>query len=165
MRKQLPVESEGLGPLVGDGFAVGVVSGVNDESGCLVEDFKPTIHELDVLARQYLIEARIIEFDSRFLGMGDSYGIRMRPFAYRRLATIENVLGEERFQEAITRTVEEWDRKFAEAEEIERNLEPCKQCGGKRDYYDYAFPSILEGYCGACKVVEPGEKAPNSPQS
>ncbi len=82
--------------------------------------------------------------------MGDSYGIRMRPFAYRRLATIEAALGEKRFQEAIASTVEEWDRKCAEAEEVEKNLEPCKGCGAKRDYYYYAFPGIPDGYCHEC---------------
>ena len=149
MKKQMPVESEGLGPLCVAGWVVGAVGGVNDESACLVEHFKPTQYELGVLARHYLDEAREIEFWDKFLGYGDSYGIRMRPFAYRRLATIKAVLGEKRFQEAIARTEEKWDKGFAEAEEIEKNLEPCKSCGAKRDYYDYAFPSP-DGYCGAC---------------
>ncbi len=149
MEMEMAVESEGLGAIGGGGFVVGRVSGVNDESAYLVEHFKPTQYELEVLARHYLDEAREIEFWSRFLGCGDSYGIRMRPFAYRRLATIKAVLGEKRFQEAIARTEEKWDKGFAEAEEIEKNLEPCKSCGAKRDYYDYAFPTT-DGYCGAC---------------
>ena len=149
MGMEMAVESEGLGPLCGAGMVVGVVGGVNDESAYLVEHFKPTQYELEVLARHYVDEAGQIEFWSRFLGCGDSHGIRMRPFACRRLATIKAALGEKRFEKAIARTEEKWDKRFAEAEEIEKNLEPCKSCGAKRDYYDYAFPSP-DGYCGAC---------------
>lgn len=123
MGKQMAVESEGLGPL--GGVIGGGISGVNDQSACLVENFKPTLYELEVLARHYLEEARGIEFLGEFLGCSGSYEIRMRPFAYRRLATIEAFLGEESFRKAIASTEEEWDRRFAEAEEIERNLEPC----------------------------------------
>ncbi len=147
MGKQMAVESEGLGPL--GGVIGGGIRGVNDQSASLVENFKPTLYELEVLARHYLEEARMIEFDGRFLGMSGSYEIRMQPFAYRRLATIESILGEERLQEAISRAEEKWDKRFAEAEEIEKNLEPCKSCGAKRDYHDYAFPTT-DGYCGAC---------------
>ncbi len=64
--------------------------------------------------------------------------------------TIEAFLGKDKFQKAIATTVEEWDRGFAEAGEIERNLEPCKSCGAKRDYYDYACPGIPDGYCKEC---------------
>ncbi len=148
MGKQMAVESEGLGPL---GGVIGAgIRGVNDQSASLVENFKPTLYELEVLARHYLEEAREIEFDGKFLGSSGSYEIRMHPFAYRRLATIENVLGEERFQKAIARTEEKWDKIFAEAAEIERNLEACKGCGRKRVYYDYAAPGIPDGYCHEC---------------
>ena len=149
MKNQMPVESEGLGPIGAGGFIIGRISGVNEESAYLVEHFKPTQYELEVLARHYLEEARMIEFDGRFLGMSGSYEIRMQPFAYRRLATIKSILGEERLQEAISRAEEKWDKRFTEAEEIEKNLEPCKSCGAKRDYHDYAFPTT-DGYCGAC---------------
>ena len=153
MEKQMAVESEGLGPL---GGVIGAgIRGVNDQSASLVENFKPTLYELEVLARHYLEEARMIEFDGRFLGMSGSYEIRMQPFAYRRLATIESILGEERLQEAISRAEEKWDKRFAEAEEIEKNLEPCKSCGAKRDYHDYAFPTT-DGYCGACDPATQG---------
>ncbi len=149
MEKQMPVESEGLGQLVAGGFLIGVVPGVNNESATIVEEFKPTVYELEVLARHYLEEAREIEFAGKFLGYSGSYEIRMRPFAYRRLATIEGILEKHRFDKAIAGTEEEWNRRFAEAAEIEKNLEPCKSCGAKRVYYDYAFPSP-DGYCGAC---------------
>jgi hypothetical protein len=152
MEKQIPVESEGLGPLAG---CIGVIRGVNDESAYLVKEFKPTLYELEVLARHYLEEARDIEFGWTFLGFSGSYEIRMQPFAYRRLATIQSILGDQRLQEAISRVEEKWDKRFAEAEEIEKNLEPCKSCGAKRDYYDYASP-ITDGYCGACDPATQG---------
>ncbi len=155
MERQIPVESEGLGPIGGAGWVIGVVGGVNDESACLVEHFKPTQYELEVLARHYLEEARNIEFKGQFLGYSGSHEIRMRPFAYRRLATIEGVLGKHKFDKAIAQTEEEHNRGFAKAAEIEKNLEPCKGCGAKRDYCDYAFSST-DDYCGACDQATQG---------
>ena len=146
MKKQMPVESEGLGPL--GGVIGGGISGVNDQSACLVENFKPTLYELEVLARHYLEEARGIEFGGVFLGCSGSIEIRMHPFACRRLATIEAFLGEESFRNAIASTEEKWEKAFTEADEIEKNLEPCKQCGAQRAYYHYVAHS--EGYCDTC---------------
>ena len=118
MEKQIPVESEGLEPIGVGGLVIGAVSGVNDESACLVDDFKATQYELEVLARHYLEEARGIEFKGKFLGSSGSHEIRMHHFACRRLATIEAVLGKERFQQAIAHTAEEWGKRFTEAKEI-----------------------------------------------
>ncbi len=148
MQNQIAVESDGLGPLAG--VVGGGIRGVNDKSACLVENFKPTVYELEVLARHYLEKIRDIEFWERFYRTTGSYQIRMRPFASRRLATIESALGEQRFQNAIASTEEEWNKVFAEAEEIESNLEPCKRCGAQRNYYDYADPHIPDGYCSTC---------------
>jgi len=138
MRKQMAIESEGLG---------GIASAreVNDESACLVEDFKCTINDLQDFAKHYLDKAKEIEFYGRFLGYSGSYEIRMLAFARRRLATIENVLGKERFEKALFVTAEKWDRVFAQAEEIEKNLKPCKACGRKRSYHDYVLEP--DGYC------------------
>ncbi len=148
MGKQMAVESEGLGPL--GGVIGGGIRGVNDEAACLVENFTPTLYELEVLAKHYLEKVREIEFDGRFLGDSGSYEIRMHPFACRRLATLESFLGAERFHKAIARTIEAEDRAFAQAEELEKNLEPCKACGAKRTYYDSVMSFIPDGICGAC---------------
>jgi len=148
MEKQMPVESEGLGPIWGNIGAC--IRGVTDQSASLVENFKPTLYELEVLAKHYLEKVREIEFDYRFLGESGSYALRMNHFARRRLATLESFLGAERFHKAIARTIEAEDRAFAQAEELEKNLEPCKACGAKRDYYDYAMSFIPDGICGAC---------------
>ena len=138
MRKQMAIESEGLG---------GIASAreVNDESACLVEDFKCTINDLQDFAKHYLDKAKEIEFYGRFLGYSGSYEIRMLAFARRRLATIENVLGKERVEKALVVTAEKWDRVFAQAEEIEKNLKPCKACGRKRSYHDHVLEP--DGYC------------------
>ncbi len=155
MKKQMPVESEGLGPIAG---VIGAgISGVNDSTAYLVENFKPTLYELEVLARHYLEEAREIEFYGRFLGSSGSYEIRMHPFACRRLATLESFLGAERFHKAIARTIEAEDRAFAQAEEVEKNLEPCKACGAKRTYYDSVMSFIPDGICGACEPATPSD--------
>jgi hypothetical protein len=145
MEKRWPVESEGLGGVFG-----GCVRGVTDQSACLVDNFEPTLYELEVLARHYLETIYSIDFNYRFLCMSGSSSIRRRPFADRRLATIEAIIGVARFRNAIASTEEEWAKEFAETEEFERNLEPCKQCGRKRVYYDCAAPDIPDEYCNAC---------------
>ena len=146
MEKQMPVESEGQGAIAGGGFVIGAVSGVNDESARLVEDFKPTQYELEVLARRYLDEIRNNEFWWEFLKSTGTY--KRERFVLRRLATIEAALGKERFQEAIASTKEEWKREFAMMEEFVKNLEPCKACGEKRTYEDYLMDT--GGYCAPC---------------
>jgi len=153
MGKQMPVESEGLGAIRAGGSIIGRISGVNDESACLVEHFKPTQYELEVLARHYLENARDIEFYGRFLGASGSYEIRMHPFAYRRLATIKSVLGEKRLQEAIARTEEKWDEIFKRAE---KDAKPCKACGGGERTYNTPADIGSEGYCDACDPATQG---------
>ncbi len=150
MKKQFSVESEGLGPL--GGVIGGGIRGVNDSTAYLVDDFKPTLCELAVLTGHYLGNLREIEFGERFYATSGSYEIRMGPFADRRLATIEDVLGKERFQKAIASTEEKWDKIFAEALEFEKNLAPCTRCGARRTYADYVHCS--EGYCGKCPEAE-----------
>ncbi len=127
MKRQMAKESEGLGPLVsepmgidGKRLAIGMVPGVNDAGATLVENFAPTRYELEVLANHYLEEVRAIEFDGEFLGSSGSYEIRMRPFAYRRLDAIWQVLGEESFKKAIAPMEEKWQKVFAEARKGKR---------------------------------------------
>ncbi len=136
----------------------GFVPGVNGDFACLVDDFKLTEYELEFLAEHYLDTARWIEFDGRFLAWSGSHESRMLAFARRKLATIENVLGKEQFQRAIARITEEWDRRFAKAEQIEKNMEWCGRCGSKRTYADYVRCS--EEYCGAC---DPPKRQPHGP--
>ena len=115
MGKQMATESEGLGAIEGTREVE-----VNEESACLVEDYKCEIYELVDFAKHYLDKAKEIEFYGRFLGYSGSYEIRMIAFARRRLATIENVLGKERFEKALFVTAEKWEKVFAEAEGIEK---------------------------------------------
>lgn len=119
----------------------------NDESAHFVQNFKPTPCELEILARHYLEILKEEEFWARFLGGADPEW-----FASRRLRTIGDVLGEERFKKAIATTLEKWDKEFVEAEQIEKNLGPCKTCGRHRDYEDYAW-SIPDACCGECKSL------------
>ncbi len=138
MTHEMPTESEGLG-------GIGDSREVNDESASLVEDFECTNYELEDFAKHYLDKAKKIEFFARFLGYGGSEESRMLCFARRRLDTIENVLGKEKFQKSLSITADKWEKVFAQAEEIEQNLEPCKVCGGKRSYHDYVLEP--DGYC------------------
>ncbi len=138
MTHEMPTESEGLG-------GIGDSREVNDESASLVEDFECTNYDLEDFAKHYLDKAKKIEFFARFLGYGGSEESRMLCFARRRLDTIENVLGKEKFQKSLSITADKWEKVFAQAEEIEQNLEPCKVCGGKRSYHDYVLEP--DGYC------------------
>lgn len=144
--KQVAAESEGL--------EYNEVLGVYDEDARLVNDFEPTLNELEVLANYYFEKANSIEFEYRIDGCVGNYVAGMSIFAPRRLATLENVLGGGRFQRAIARTKGKWNKIFADAEEIEENLEPCKTCGRERTYRNYVF--YPDGSCSICQAIKDG---------
>lgn len=143
--KHFPPESEGLGQ---SEDAIEWVPDVSNGSATLLDSFKIRPEELEVLARHYLGEARGQEFAGRFLGWHGGHHTWTRNLAYWRLGDIENVLGKERLQKAVASIEEEWDRRFAEAEQFEKNLEPCKSCGKKRPHVDYVHCPDSCGYCG-----------------
>ncbi len=148
MGKQMPVELEVSDPieieLDPDLCVIKDMQGKNR----LVIESKVSKSELENLARDCIDELGDIFFTAKYLGQVG--GFNREIYLWRRLDTIEILLGKERFRKAIASTEEELDRALAEAEEIERNLEACKACGGKRDYYDYADPYIPDGYCKEC---------------
>ena len=145
MTIKFPTESEGLGPMIGKGLAVGVVRGVNDATAELVEGFVPTRYELEVLARHYLECIGDIQFMWEAFGQSSSYGIRFWPFANRRLSKIQSILGEEDYREAITSAEEKIDKVLAEIREDVNNPRPCSECGTHR-----SGPVYLDDYEGIC---------------
>lgn len=97
------------------------------------DSFKIWPDELEVLARHYLDQFREEEFAIEFIGGGAD----LRRDLYQRLGDIADVLGKERLQKAVASVEEKWDRRFAEAEQFEKNLKPCKSCGKKPTHADY----------------------------
>ena len=92
-KERFPQESEGLGSRR--------VLGVNDRMALIVETFEPTRHELSLLVEHYYREARSnLEFYEA-TGQTGTTEIRELAFARRRLATLEDALGESDYQAAI----------------------------------------------------------------
>ena len=89
----LPPDSEGLGAFVGDNHVVGAVDEVNGEGALEVNEFVPTRHELSILARYWLEKVLTINFDWFYYRQTGSSEMRVKPYAYRRLARIERILG------------------------------------------------------------------------
>ena len=140
--KQFPSESEGLGQ---SEDAIECVPDVNDGSASLLDSFKIWPIELEVLARDYLDQVRAEEFAIEFLGGSSD----LRMYLYQRLGDIADVLGKERLQKAVASVDEEkWDRRFAEAEQFEKNLDPCMSCGEKRTHADYVHCPDTCTSCG-----------------
>ena len=171
MGKQMPVESEGLGPIDVEECIVRRIGEQNVKGGHpMVEfrlradevkilgrrDMEVSESELEILARHYVDQLRREEYSSRFYGPDYSED---HALANNRLNTIADFLGEERYQEATASTIEEWESKVAEASAIERKLEPCKRCGAERAYEDHLFAP--GGYCLACDMRCPRWKTGN----
>ncbi len=148
MEKQIPVELEVSDPieieLDPDLCVIRDMQGGNR----LVIESKVSKSELENLARDCMDILGNIYFTQKFYKQYGYY--REEMYLNRRMDTIVVLLEHEGFRAAIASTEEKWEKTFTEAEEIEKNLEPCKSCGAKRDYYDYACPGIPDGYCKEC---------------
>ena len=147
MKIQFPKESEGLGAWGNGKFVFGLAKGVNDEVAALVDGFKPTGYELEILAQHYLEEALDIEF---FWECDESIGsgeMRSHSFAWRRVNTIAEILGEKRYKEATAGIIEEWEKKFEDLAKSKKNVSPCKKCGVNREWGELIH---FEDYCHNC---------------
>jgi hypothetical protein len=163
----MPEESAGLAPsgrrvLIGTG-----VRGVNDRWARLVEGFRPTEYELVVLAKHYLEEDSDITFMDRFYGMSGSTECRMSEFSRRRLATIEEALGAGKFEAAIAKKLAECQKRFADGEKEEQEIEsmaPCTKCGTKPYLEGPMLVGSTDetGLCSAC-IAEEVPKRPCTP--
>ncbi len=152
MEKQMAVESEGLG-LEKIYLDLDLcVFRHTERKGFLEIESKVSGSELENLARDCFDGLARIYFTEKYYGQTGGYNKELRLLAREHTTAI--LLGEERFRKAIAGTDEEWKRAFAEAAEIEKNLEPCKACGAKRTYHDYAF--IPDGTCDACDYKKTG---------
>ena len=103
-RRQFPQESETLGAFNTSRSLIGVTEGVNNESAKLVPGFVPTRYELCALAEHYLNKALDIEYGWELTSQVGSDQLRMESFAWRRLNTICELVGEDAVDHALSET-------------------------------------------------------------
>jgi hypothetical protein len=142
---QFPPEAEGLGFYSNGTSTIGLVDGVNDASARLVEDFRVTRYELEVLARHYLEEVRFFEYDFAAYRVTGSTAIRMVPFGERRLGSIERILGEDVLVKALAPVEEEWRKRFDDLEIDLATPVKCEECGG-----EFRRENLCSALCQGC---------------
>jgi hypothetical protein len=114
---------------------------------------------LGLLANHYLEEIMGISYELRFWQQ-TSGSDSQRMFADARLETLRLVMGDGEFDAAIAEKDEEWTRRFADTEEAERNLAPCRTCGKPRDFASISL-FLDDGICDTCeREVEEAELGP-----
>ena len=121
MNDQYPQEAEGW---ITDGpFSL------DSASFRLVEDFRVTRHELEVLARHYLGDVRVEEYRWAAYETTCSTGQRERAFGLRRLGTIERILGEDVLDKVLEPVEEYWNKEFEELKDFLATTVKCEVCG------------------------------------
>lgn len=121
--EEYPPEADFLKRPEWNSFGLYGARGVTGESARLVNGYRSTRYELEVLARHYMDRIGNNRFLETVCLQTSSSGQRFEVFAGRRLNTIEGILGKEATDSAIKRVVDKWDTLFAEAEAI------CKRKG------------------------------------
>ena len=89
----LSPDSDGPGAIRAGNCRIGCVPEVNGEGALEENGFVPTRHELSILARYWLEEVLTINFDWFYYRQTGSSEMRVKPYAYRRFARIERILG------------------------------------------------------------------------
>jgi hypothetical protein len=142
-------------PLVGPGCIIGSgIPGVNDE-GARLSDFKPTLHELGILAVHYEELYQDTEFCCTAYEYSGSSESRRMAFAGARLASIQKVLGEEAFEKAVTETRKRWKaqwEKFA----ADMAAAKCAACDKPAAGYQDAGYIKEHGRCYECAEKKEG---------
>src|SRR5262245_11748618 len=105
---------------------------------------------LGLLANHYLEDIMGLTYKWRFWGYTSGGASRRRWFAEARLETLRLVMGDGEFDAAIAEKDEEWTRRFADTEEAERNLAPCRRCGKPREFANISL-DLDDGTCGTCE--------------
>jgi hypothetical protein len=115
---------------------------------------------LGVLANHYLEESMDITYTWRVYRQTSGSWSRRRMFADARLETLRRVMGDDEFDAAIAEKDEEWTRKFADTDEAERNLAPCRTCGEPRVFASLSY-HLDDSICARCEHgVEEAELGP-----
>lgn len=103
-------DNSGLGP-IGQGIIIGYVDQVNGSGAEEFEGFVPTRYELIQLAKHWAKVAIDIEYFWFCYEQPSSSEIRLRPFAWRRVNRIADVLGDEAVQKAVDAAYEEYGKR------------------------------------------------------
>jgi hypothetical protein len=106
--------------------------------------------KLGILANRYLNERMDITLFWRVHQQYSGSESRRVMFADARLETLRRVMGDEEFDAAIVEKREEWRRTFAETDEAERNLAPCRTCGKPRVFASLSY-GMDDTICSACE--------------
>ena len=125
----LPPDSDGLGVIMAGNCRVGCVPEVNGEGALEENGFVPTRHELPILASYWLEKVLTLNFDWFYYRQTGSSEIRVKPYAYRRLARIEQILGADAIETLDREVMSELEAKvdpqiwkmFLNGEEPERD--------------------------------------------
>ena len=140
MKDQFPLEAEGCEWMIRKG-----IFGGKDPSFKLVEDFVPTRRDLEVLARDYLDDVRNCEFCWVAYQTAGSDWSREKAFGLARLDSIERVLGEDAFAEAVASVNEKWEKVAADLKVALATSVKCEECGG-----DFCREVLYQVVCQGC---------------
>ena len=144
MDNQFPPEAEGLGYHSDGSSTIGLVEGVNDASARLIEDFRVTRYELEVLARHYLEKVKQYEHEWMAYRCTGSTGRRMLAFGERRLDSIERILGKDVLDKVLEPVEEKWRKTFDDLRVFLATPGKCEQCGEEFDR-EVAYQVTCEG--------------------
>ncbi|MCP4006337.1 MAG: hypothetical protein GY725_19330 [bacterium] len=131
----------------------------------LVEEYTPDRYELAVLARHYLDTAAYILHAETALGGAGSWP-QMESFAWNRLATIKEHIGEQELEKALEKTRQFWEAEFDELAKIPR----CGNCDARHGPHCIdgsgahllpipSHPSSSGAFLSAGDLVGEGEKS------
>ena len=101
-----------MGPLVAGPFFIGQVEEVDGSGAEEMPGFKPTRHELEVLAKYWLRRLLDIDFDWYYFQQFCSSERRVKCFARRRLGRLEDLLGGAAFDDVEKEVCAEFEKKI-----------------------------------------------------
>ena len=104
------VDNHYLKPLAGGPFAIGCVDEVNGAGAKEIPQFLATRHELIELVKYWTKRALDSEFWVFLTGQIGSTDMRVRPFAYRRISRIADVIGEDEIRKVVDEAKNEFGK-------------------------------------------------------
>ena len=115
-RPDLPPEGRDplLAPWKAGPFRTGYLDEIHGDGGAECTAYSPTQHELLVIARHWLRRRLDIRLDWFYFQRSSSSGIRLEPYASKRLSRIAGVIGKAAVEEVVTEVEEEQRRRMGE---------------------------------------------------
>jgi len=97
------ISAEMTAPIVGDGFVIGYVPEIHKLGK--EHPFEATTFELELLAEHWAEQVGSIEYMWEYFQQSGSEEIRLQPYAWERLGKIADVLGKDRVNQVLERTI------------------------------------------------------------